>query len=225
MGKQDQTAITIPRSFAALSKASSTNKEAPAWLRTVLLESLPGGRVRGTAVDGFGLLRMEADVPEVNLDLFGTVLDSAPAGTRAAPNADDLAMVVKAVRPPKEGDPPPVEVVVGPETLIRCGSSSRRVQVDGPAALTGWPETIDGFIPDGVVVAAQVYSTERLRDLLSAILAAGSMTVKLELREGLTALRLVATGENGEDVVGVLMPVKMAGEVADHDHSYGETGT
>jgi hypothetical protein len=213
--KPAPVAITIPRSFAALAKASSTNKEAPTWMRTVLLEALPLGRVRGTGMDGFGLLRMESDVPEIQADLFGGMLDSAPAGTKAAPAADDLSTVVKAVRVSKEGQPPPVEIVCGAETLIRCGSESRRVQIEGDTALNGWPDTIDGFIPTGPVVCAQVYSTERLRDLLTAILAADALTVKVELRGGLNALRLEASGGNGEDVVGVLMPIRSPGEVGE----------
>jgi hypothetical protein len=215
--KPNPVAITIPRSFAALAKAASTDKEAIAWQRTVLLEALAGGRVRGTAVDGFALLRMESDVPEIQADLFGGMLDSAPAGTRAAPAADDLSTVVKAVRVSKEGEPPPVEIVIGDEALVRCGSEARRVQIEGATALNGWPDTIDGFIPTGPVVCAQVYSTERLRDLLAAILAAGALTVKVEMREGLRALRLAATGEDGEDVIGVLMPIRSKGEVAAGD--------
>jgi hypothetical protein len=213
--KPTQVAITIPRSFAALAKAASTDPKGSPWLRSVLIEALPAGRVRGTAVDGFGFMRMEADVPAVQADLFSIALDSAPSGTRAAPPADDLAVVVKAVRAPKEGEPPPVEIVVGAEPRIRCGSESRRVQIEGDTALSGWPATLEGFIPVGDVVCAQVYSTERLRDLLSAILAADALTVKVELRGGLNALRLEAKGGNGEDVVGVLMPIKQPGEVED----------
>ena len=87
------------------------------------------------------------------------------------------------------------------------------MQIEGDTALSGWPAEINNLFPTGEVVSAQVYSTERLRDLLTAILAAGAVTVKVEMREGLTALRLEANGEDGESVVGVLMPIKQAGEV------------
>jgi hypothetical protein len=63
--KSNQVAITIPRSFAALAKAAATDPKGSPWLRSVLIEALPAGRVRGTAVDGFGLMRMEADVEDV----------------------------------------------------------------------------------------------------------------------------------------------------------------
>jgi hypothetical protein len=212
MKKQDQTAITIPRSFAALSKAASTNKEAPPWMRTVRVEALAGGLVRGTSTNGFGLLYMTAETPEVNLDLFGSVVASAPTGTVAAPGADDLAVVVKAVKAPKEGEPPPVEIILGAETLVRCGSEARRVQVEGGKADDGWPESMDRHIPTGDVVCAQLFGTELLRDMLTAILAAGAGVVKVEMRGGLAGLCLVAAGENGEDVLGVLMPIRSKGE-------------
>lgn len=211
------TAITIPRSFAALSKATSTNKDAPAWLRSVLLEQLDDGKVRGTAVDGTGLVRMTSDAPEVNLDLFGEVVPAAPAGSRAAPSSDDLALVARAVRPPKDGEPPPVEIILGPEPVLRCGSEARRIRVEGGAGPEGWPPAaaLDDLMPSGDVVCAQLYSAERLRNLLVALVAAGAGSVKIEMRGGLAGLRLEASGENGEEIVGVLMPMRAQGEVAD----------
>lgn len=212
---QKQTAITIPRSFAALAKATSTNKDALPWLRSVLVEQLAGGKVRGTAVDGTGLLRMTSDAPEVNLDLFGEVVPAASAGARAAASADDLALVARAVRPPKDGEPPPVEILLGPEPVLRCGSEARRIRVEGGAGPEGWPTAagLDALMPSGEVVCAQLYKAERLRDLLSAMVAAGAGSVKVELRGGLAGLRLEATGENGEEIVGVLMPMRVQGEV------------
>jgi hypothetical protein len=48
--------------------------------------------------------------------------------------------------------------------------------------------------------------------MLTAILAAGAGAVKVEMRGGLAGLCLVAAGENGEDVLGVLMPIRSKGE-------------
>jgi hypothetical protein len=227
MKKQDQTAITIPRSFAALSRAASTNKEAPPWMRTVRVEALASGLVRGTSTNGFGFLCMTAETPEVNLDLFGSVVASAPVGTVAAPGADDLAVVVKAVKAPKEGEPPPVEIILGAETMVRCGSEARRVQVEGGKADDGWPESMFRHIPTGEVVCAQLFGTELLRDMLTAILAAGAASVKVEMRGGLAGLCLVAAGENGEDVLGVLMPIRSKGETeeAPDKTEAGDDGT
>jgi hypothetical protein len=210
-----QTAITIPRSFAALAKAASSDAKSSAWLRTILVEQLADGRVRGTAVDGYGLLRMTADAPEVNLDLFGEVVPAASTGARAAASADDLALVARAVRPPKDGEPPPVEIILGPEPVLRCGSEARRIRVEGGAGPEGWPAAadLDALIPSGDVVCAQIYSAERLRNLLAAVVAAGAGAVKVEMRGGTAGVRLVATGEHGEEIDGVLMPMRVQGEV------------
>lgn len=224
--KPNQITITIPRSFAALSKAASTNKDAPAYLRTVLMQALPRGRVRGVALDGFGILRMESNVPKINLDLFGAAPESATAGTLAAVGADDLATVVRAVKAPKDGDPPPVEVLIastrlGPEVTVRCGSEQRRVQVDGGAAGAKWPSADPGgLIPTGDVTCAQLVSASRLHALLAAIVAAGVETVKVEMRGGLAGLCFVGMGESGEDVTGMLMPIKSAGEALDDGSSF-----
>ena len=207
-----QTAITIPRSFAALSRVASSDAKATPWLRAVLVEVLAKSRVRGTACNGFAILRMEAEVPSVNLDLFTTAADSAAAGTRAAPGADDLATVVKAVKPPKDGDAPPVEILVGDAPGIRCGSEVRRVQIEGDSALATWPKDLDDLIPTGAMVCTQVFSTGLLRDLLAAIVAAGADTVKVEMRGGLTALCLEAEAEGDVNVLGVLIPIKQPGE-------------
>lgn len=213
------TAITIPRSFAALAKAASTNKDAPPWLHTVLVEQLAGGKVRGTAVDGTGLLRMTSDAPDVNLDLFGEVMPAASPGSRAAASADDLALVARAVRPPKDGEPPPVEVILGPEPVLRCGSETRRIRVEGGSSPEGWPPAavLDDLMPSGDVVCAQLYSAERLRNLLVAVVAAGAGAVKVEMRGGLVGLRLLASGENGEEIDAVLMPMRSQGEATGGD--------
>lgn len=215
MSKAKPIAITIPRSFAALSRVASSDAKADPWRRSVLVEALPKARVRGTACNGFAILRMESVIPSVNLDLFTSAADSAPPGTRAAPGADDLATVVKSVKPPRDGDAPPVEILVGDAPSIRCGSEARRVQIEGDSALSTWPKKLDDLIPSGFVVCAQVFSTELLRDLLSAILAAGAESVKVEMRGGITALRMAAEAVGDVDVVGVLMPIKQPGETGD----------
>jgi hypothetical protein len=156
---------------------------------------------------------MTADAPEVNLDLFGDVLPAASVGARAVAGADDLALVARAVRPPKEGEPPPVEIILGPEPVLRCGSEARRIRIEGGASPEGWPPTVDQLVPSGDVVCAQLYSAERLRNLLAAVVAAGAGAVKVEMRGGTAGVRLVATGEHGEEIDGVLMPMRVQGEV------------
>ncbi len=47
----------------------------------------------------------------------------------------------------------------------------------------------------------------------AALVAAGAGSVKVEMRGGLAGLRLEAAGENGEEIVGVLMPMQVQGEV------------
>jgi hypothetical protein len=212
--KSTQVAITIPRSFAALSKVASDDPERAAYMHTVLLEAQAGGTVRGTATDGHKLLRMVAPEPEVNLSLFEHAVDAAPTGTRAAPGAEDLATLARLVRPKADGPAPCLEIVVGDETMLRCGSEARRVQIEpGDGAKEGWPDSIDGALPTGEPLCIQVFGAKLLHELLGAILAAGGTGVQVEMRGGLAGLRLLSSGEDGEQIIGVLMPIKMGGEV------------
>lgn len=213
--KQTPTAITIPRSFAALSRVAATDKECSPWMRTVRVEALPDGCVRADATDGCSLLRMTAESPEVNLDLFGAVAAAAPAGTVSSVGAEDLAVVVKAVKPGKDAEFLPVEIVIGPDPVVRCGSAVRRVQVEGDGEYAAWPMSPDVLLPADPVVCAQLVSTEKLRDLAAAIVAAGVGTVKVEMRGGLVGLCFVGDGENGEAVVGMLMPIRSKGEASE----------
>lgn len=221
MKKPDKTepvAITIPRSFAALSRVACTDPERLAYTRTVLLEALAGGKVRGTATDGHKLLRMVAPEPEVNLSLFDRAINAAPTGTRAAPGAEDLATLAKLVKPKADGPAACLEIIVGAETTLRCGSEARRVQIEpGDGAKEGWPASIDDVLPTGEPLCIQVFGAKLLHELLGAVLAAGGTGVQVEMRGGLTALRLLSSGEDGEQIVGVLMPIKMAGETAVDD--------
>lgn len=208
-------AITVPRSFAALAKAASDYKHATPYLRTVLVEALRGGRVRGSATEGRLLMSIEAEAPEVNLDLFAAPVAAARVGTRVSCGADDLATLAKSVRAPK-GDtpPPPLEILVGAETVLRCGSEVRRVQIEsgGPSEARDWPAGWVAPIPDGQVLAGQVYSVELLRTLLGAVAAAGVTGVKVEVREGLAPLVMRGVGQDGEVVTGLLCQIRMAGE-------------
>lgn len=222
--KTNASAITIPRSFAALSRVASRDPEAHAWMRTVRIEALARGRVSADATDGHTMLRMTSDAPEVNLDLFGAVAAAAPDGTVSSVGAEDLACVVKAVKSLRSDDPPPVEIVVGPDPVVRCGSAVRRVQVEGDGEYAAWPMDPGGLLPPGPVACAQLVSAEKLRDLAAAIVAAGVATIKVEMRGGLVGIVLVGEGENGEAVVGLLMPIRAAGEVSESSSVTVEVG-
>jgi hypothetical protein len=215
-----QTCIAFPRSFAALARVASQDKEALAWTRTVLLRALPDGAVCGIATDGRALLRIQADAPTTNLELFAEPTKAAKQGTQIAVSADDLALLGKAAKT-KQEDPPPLEVILGDEPILRSGSDVRRIQIEPQGkAQDGWPKDLDGVIPVGGIPVVQRFAAELFRDLLNAIVAAGGLEVVVEMRGGgggahdRDGLVLRAMGEGAEEIVGVLMPRAEAGKAA-----------
>jgi hypothetical protein len=204
-----QTCIAFPRSFAALARVASQDKEALAWTRTVLLRALPDGAVCGLATDGRALLRIQADAPTTNLELFAEPTKAARPGTQITVSADDLALLGKAAKT-KQEDPPPLEVILGDEPILRSGSDVRRIQIEPQGkAQGGWPKEIDGVIPVGGIPVVQRFAAELFRVLLNAIVAAGGGGA--HDRAGLV---LRAMGEGAEEIVGVLMPRAEAGKAA-----------